>query len=185
MTDLVHKTSGTVKIFDKNIDKDFRAAKNLIGIVPQEFNFDIFMKVENIVINSAGYYGIDKKEATQRAEEILKALDLWDKRKNIAKELSGGMKRRLMIARALIHKPKLLILDEPTAGVDINLRKSTWKYLQKLNASGTTILLTTHYLEEVEQLCNRFALIDKGTIKLEGGKTTTKELEAMFEEVSR
>mgnify|MGYP001812582538 FL=1 len=133
-----------------------------IGLVPQEFNFNIFEPVGEILINQAGYYGINRKEATERAEIYLKQLDLWDKRFDMAKELSGGMKRRLMIARALMHRPKLLILDEPTAGVDIEIRHSMWAFLKKVNAEGTTIILTTHYLEEAESLCNNIAIIDHG-----------------------
>ncbi|MCK4834708.1 MAG: ABC transporter ATP-binding protein, partial [Gammaproteobacteria bacterium] len=129
---------------------------------PQEFNFNIFEPVGEILINQAGYYGINRKEATKRAEVYLKQLDLWEKRFDMAKELSGGMKRRLMIARALMHRPKLLILDEPTAGVDIEIRHSMWEFLQQVNAEGTTIILTTHYLEEAESLCNNIAIIDKG-----------------------
>jgi len=133
-----------------------------IGLVPQEFNFNIFEPVGEILINQAGYYGINRSEATRRAEIYLKQLDLWEKRFDMAKELSGGMKRRLMIARALMHRPKLLILDEPTAGVDIEIRHSMWKFLQQVNAEGTTIILTTHYLEEAESLCNNIAIIDNG-----------------------
>jgi len=133
-----------------------------IGLVPQEFNFNIFEPVGEILINQAGYYGINRSEATRRAETYLKQLDLWEKRFDMAKELSGGMKRRLMIARALMHRPKLLILDEPTAGVDIEIRHSMWKFLKQVNEAGTTIILTTHYLEEAESLCNNIAIIDNG-----------------------
>ncbi len=136
----------------------------MIGVVPQEFNFDIFTKLEDIIITQAGYYGIDRPTAIKRTEKLLKELDLWEKRNTKMMELSGGMKRRAMIARALVTEPKLLILDEPTAGVDINVRKTTWDYLKKINQSGTTILLTTHYLEEVEQMCNAIAVISKGEI---------------------
>lgn len=185
VTDLVKKTSWSVEIFWIDIDKDFEKAKSLVWVVPQEFNFDVFMKAWDIIVNSAWYYWMSKKEAISRAEEVMKALDLWDKKDTQSMKLSWWMKRRLMIARALVHKPKLLILDEPTAWVDINLRKSTWEYLKKLNKDWTTILLTTHYLEEVEQLCNRIALIDKWEIKLESDKKTSKELEKLFENISR
>ena len=147
VTSLINKTGGSVKIFDKDIDKDFVAAKSYLGLVPQEFNFNVFEPVQEILWNQAGYYGIDRKTAEQRAERYLKQLDLWSKRREQAGMLSGGMKRRLMIARALVHHPKLLILDEPTAGVDIEIRHSMWKFLRDINAAGTTIILTTHYLE--------------------------------------
>ncbi len=159
---LVNKSSGQVEVFGKSLDKDSADVRMHIGLVPQEFNFNIFEPVGEILINQAGYYGIDRKEATERAEIYLKQLDLWEKRFDMAKELSGGMKRRLMIARALMHRPKLLILDEPTAGVDIEIRYSMWQFLKKVNAEGTTIILTTHYLEEAESLCNNIAIIDKG-----------------------
>lgn len=162
--DLVKKSSGKVKIFGVDIDKDFAKAKNFIWVVPQEFNLDIFSKVFDSLTINWGYHGIPMHEAIPRAEELLKKLSLWDKRNNQVRELSGGMKRRLMIARALMHDPKLLILDEPTAGVDLNLRKSTRNFLQELNEAGTTILLTTHYLEEVEMLCNTLAFINKWKI---------------------
>ncbi|MCP5498371.1 MAG: ABC transporter ATP-binding protein [Leptospiraceae bacterium] len=161
---LVNKTSGTVEIFGHDIDKDLKGAKQRVGVVPQEFNFGIFENVEAIVINQAGYYGIPRKLAKERTEELLESLGLIDKRKDQARMLSGGMKRRLMIARGLIHKPDLLILDEPTAGVDIELRRSMWDFLIKLNTGGTTIILTTHYLEEAENLCRNIAIIDKGLI---------------------
>ena len=173
ITSLVNKTQGTVTIFGKNIDTDLIAAKRLLGLVPQEFNFSIFEKVIDIVVSQAGYYGISRKTALQRAELYLKKLDLWDKRDAISRTLSGGMKRRLMIVRALIHQPKILLLDEPTAGVDIELRRSTWKFLQEINRNGTTIILTTHYLEEAENLCNGIAIIDAGKIVK---NTTIKEL---------
>ncbi len=159
---LVTKTAGKVEVFGRDLDKDSADVRMHIGLVPQEFNFNIFEPVGEILINQAGYYGINRKEATQRAETYLKQLDLWDKRFDMAKELSGGMKRRLMIARALMHRPKLLILDEPTAGVDIEIRHSMWKFLQQVNKEGTTIILTTHYLEEAESLCNNIAIIDNG-----------------------
>ena len=161
---LINKTSGTVKVFGHDIDTDLTKAKRYIGLVPQEFNFSQFEKVMAIVVNQAGYYGIKRKEALVRAEEVLKQLALWDKKDTPARELSGGMKRRLMIARALMHRPKLLILDEPTAGVDIEIRRSMWEFLQELNEQGTTIVLTTHYLEEAENLCRNIAIIDNGEI---------------------
>lgn len=161
---LVNKTSGTVKIFDKNIDLDWAGAKSYIGVVPQEMNFNIFEKVKHIVQNQAGYYGMPRREAIKASEEALKQVDLWDKRDMRARMLSGGMKRRLMIARAIVHKPKLLILDEPTAGVDIAIRHSMWTFLRKINKQGTTIILTTHYLEEAESLCRNIAIIDHGKI---------------------
>ena len=159
---LVNKTSGTVRVYDHDIDTDASQARMLIGLVPQEFNFNIFEPVGEILINQAGYYGISRAIAEKRAETYLKQLELWDRRFDMAKELSGGMKRRLMIARALIHEPKLLILDEPTAGVDIEIRHSMWTFMREINAAGTTIILTTHYLEEAENLCNNIAIIDEG-----------------------
>lgn len=164
LTDLVRKTSGTVKIFGVDIDKDFEKAKQMIGVVPQEFNFNMFEKVGDIVATQAGYYGIPWETAVIGAEQILKRLSLWEKRDASARSLSGGMKRRLMIARALVHHPKLLILDEPTAGVDVELRIGMWEYLKEINAQGTTILLTTHYLEEVEQMCRYAAIIKEGEV---------------------
>jgi ABC-2 type transport system ATP-binding protein len=164
LTDLVKKTSGTVKIFDHDIDQDFSRAKQMIGVVPQEFNFNMFEKVQDIVATQAGYFGIEWKTALEDTEIILKRLNLWEKRNAPARSLSGGMKRRLMIARGLIHHPKLLILDEPTAGVDVELRIGMWDYLKEINAKGTTILLTTHYLEEVEQMCRYAAIIKEGEI---------------------
>lgn len=161
---LVNKTSGTVKIFGHDIDKNWAAAKACIGVVPQEANFNIFEKVQNIVQNQAGYYGMPRKEAIQAAEHALKEVDLWDKRHATARSLSGGMKRRLMIARAIVHRPRMLILDEPTAGVDIEVRRSMWKFLEKINRNGTTIILTTHYLEEAEHLCRNIAIINHGKI---------------------
>jgi ABC-2 type transport system ATP-binding protein len=169
LTDLVSKTSGSVKVFGVDIEQDFNLVKSMIGVVPQEFNFDIFSTVENIVIFAGGYYGIPYNEAKKRAEIILKKLELWEKRNSAARELSGGMKRRLMIARALVHQPRLLILDEPTAGVDVQLRRGMLEYLQELHAEGTTIVLTTHYLEEAEQLCKNVAIINKGQVVLSGG----------------
>ncbi len=164
ITGLINKTSGTVKVFDKDIDTESEQAKKLIGVVPQEFNFGIFEKVYNIVIDQAGYYGIPRKIAQERTEKYLKLLGLWDKREMPSRTLSGGMKRRLMIARALVHEPKLLILDEPTAGVDVELRRGMWDFLINLNKNGTTIILTTHYLEEAELLCRNIAIINKGKI---------------------
>lgn len=164
ISSLVNKTSGSVSVFGHDIDREFTAAKMQLGIVPQEFNFNQFEKVIDILRTQAGYFGIDRKTATQRAEKYLKLLGLWDKREERSRMLSGGMKRRLMIARALVHEPKLLILDEPTAGVDIELRRSMWEFLKQLNQQGTTIILTTHYLEEAEQLCRSIAIIDHGQI---------------------
>lgn len=162
------KTEGEVKVAGISIDKDPDRAKTFIGLVPQEFNFDIFAKVIDIILDQAGFYGIPRAEALPYAEKILKDLGLWDKRNQPSQALSGGMKRRLMIARALIHKPQILLLDEPTAGVDVELRRQMWDFLRELNASGTTIVLTTHYLEEAEQLCRRVAIINKGEIIEEG-----------------
>ncbi len=164
ISSLVNKSSGQISIYGCDIDEDFAAAKMHIGIVPQEFNFNQFEKVEDILITQAGYYGLEAKTAAERAEKYLKLLGLWDKREERSRMLSGGMKRRLMIARALVHEPKLLILDEPTAGVDIELRRSMWEFLQELNQKGTTIILTTHYLEEAEHLCRSIAIIDHGSI---------------------
>lgn len=169
---LVNKSSGKVEVFGHDLDSNYSSVRMHLGLVPQEFNFNIFEPVGEILINQAGYYGIDRTEATRRAEVHLKQLELWDKRFVMAKELSGGMKRRLMIARALMHRPKLLILDEPTAGVDIEIRQSMWRYLKKVNAEGTTIILTTHYLEEAESLCNNIAIIDNG-VTLEQTKMRT------------
>ncbi|TBR45068.1 ABC transporter ATP-binding protein [Marinomonas agarivorans] len=161
---LVNKTSGQVTIAGIDIDKDFAAAKQHLGVVPQEFNFNVFETPFNIVITQAGFYGIPREVAIPRAEKYLKQLGLWEKRDGPAMALSGGMKRRLMIARALIHEPEILILDEPTAGVDIELRRSMWEFIKELNDQGTTIILTTHYLEEAEQLCRNIAIINKGEI---------------------
>lgn len=164
ISSLVNKTSGSVKIFGCDIDTDLEAAKSHIGLVPQEFNFNQFEKVEQVVINQAGLYGVDRKEAKVRAERYLKQLDLWDKRNTTSRNLSGGMKRRLMIARALMHEPQLLILDEPTAGVDIEIRRAMWDFLKHINEQGVTIILTTHYLEEAELLCRHIGIIDKGRL---------------------
>jgi ABC-2 type transport system ATP-binding protein len=161
---LVRKSSGRVKILGIDIDEDFSAAKQFVGVVPQEFNFNQFEKPIDILITQAGYYGIPVSVATERAHKYLKLLGLWEKHNVPSRSLSGGMKRRLMIARALIHEPKLLVLDEPTAGVDIELRRSMWGFLDDINRQGTTIILTTHYLEEAERLCRNIAIIDKGRI---------------------
>ena len=164
ITSLVNKTGGQVSVFGHDIDHALPAAKACIGVVPQEVNLNMFDRCLNIVTNQAGYYGLPRRQARKRAEECLEQLQLWDKRNDIARSLSGGMKRRLMIARALVHNPKLLILDEPTAGVDIEIRRSMWEFLHNINEAGTTIILTTHYLEEAENLCRRVAIIDEGRI---------------------
>lgn len=164
VTSLVTKTSGTVRVFEHDIDTDLNAAKACIGVVPQEINLNSFDQVQNIVINQAGFYGMSPRQAKPRAQKMLEQLDLWDRRDEVARNLSGGMKRRLMIARALVHSPRLLILDEPTAGVDIEIRRSMWRFLRELNESGTTIILTTHYLEEAESLCRHVAIIDDGEV---------------------
>ncbi|HCG7773574.1 ABC transporter ATP-binding protein [Vibrio parahaemolyticus] len=165
ISSLVNKTSGVAKVFGYDIDTDLELAKQNLGLVPQEFNFNQFETVEQIVIQQAGYYGVSKILAKERAEKYLKKLDLWEKRKERARNLSGGMKRRLMIARALMHEPKLLILDEPTAGVDIELRRSMWDFLKEINQQqGITIILTTHYLEEAEMLCRNIGIINRGEL---------------------
>jgi len=164
ITSLVNKSAGKVSVFGYDIDTDIDRAKSCIGIVPQEINFNMFESPETIVVNQAGFYGVERGLARERAEKYLKQLQLWEKRKNMARSLSGGMKRRLMIARALMHEPKLLILDEPTAGVDIEIRRSMWEFLRQINEQGTTIILTTHYLEEAESLCRNIAIIDGGKI---------------------
>lgn len=164
VTGLVNKTAGAVRIFGDDLDVVPDRTRVHIGVVPQEFNFNIFEKVENIVVSQAGYYGIPRAQAIRDAEVLLKQLGLWEKRDAQSRVLSGGMKRRLMIARALIHRPRLLILDEPTAGVDIELRRGMWEFLTKINNEGVTIILTTHYLEEAEQLCKNVAIINKGEI---------------------
>ncbi len=164
VTSLVTKTSGEVEVFGHDIDRDLERAKSCIGIVPQEINFNMFESLFTILVNQAGFYGIPRRLAKQRAEKYLKQLQLWDRRNSIARSLSGGMKRRLMIARALMHEPKLLILDEPTAGVDIEIRRSMWEFLRNINDAGTTIILTTHYLEEAENLCRNVAIIEGGRI---------------------
>jgi ABC-2 type transport system ATP-binding protein len=172
ISSLVNKTAGSVRIFGHDLDHDREAAKRLIGLVPQEFNFNVFESVADIVVTQAGYYGIGRRRAYDRAEHRLKQLGLWDKRRERARTLSGGMKRRLMIARALVHEPKLLILDEPTAGVDIEIRRSMWQFLREANKSGTTIILTTHYLEEAESLCRQVAIINDGQIVEQGDVDT-------------
>jgi len=164
VTSLVNKSAGAVSVFGHDIDRELDRAKSCIGIVPQEINFNMFESPETIVVNQAGFYGVERKLAHERAEKYLKQLQLWEKRKGIARALSGGMKRRLMIARALMHEPRLLILDEPTAGVDIEIRRSMWEFLREINEQGTTIILTTHYLEEAESLCRNIAIIDGGHI---------------------
>ncbi|ABM62542.1 ABC transporter ATP-binding protein [Halorhodospira halophila] len=161
---LVNKSGGTVRVFGHDLDRDPWAVKSSIGLVPQEFNFNTFETVEQIVVNQAGYYGIPRRLARQRAEHYLHSLGLWERRDTVSRTLSGGMKRRLMIARALMHEPQLLVLDEPTAGVDIELRRSMWDFLRHINDQGTTIILTTHYLEEAESLCKDIAIIDDGRI---------------------
>jgi len=164
ISSLVNKSSGQVKVFGHDLDTDKVNAKRQLGLVPQEFNFNPFETVLQIVVSQAGYYGVERKEALIRAEKYLRQLDLWEKRDERARMLSGGMKRRLMIARALMHEPKLLILDEPTAGVDIELRRSMWVFLKELNIHGTTIILTTHYLEEAEMLCRNIGIIQRGEL---------------------
>jgi len=170
---LVRKTSGFVSIMGHDIDKSFSAAKKQLGLVPQEFNFNIFEPVQEIIANQGGYYGLERKFAMERAEHCLNELGLWEKRFEQARNLSGGMKRRLMIARALVHSPEFLILDEPTAGVDIEIRRSMWSFLRRINEQGTTIILTTHYLEEAESLCRNIAIIDEGCLV---ANTSMKEL---------
>ncbi|MBB3107891.1 ABC-2 type transport system ATP-binding protein [Psychrobacter luti] len=178
ISSLFKPTTGSVKIFGTDLLENPSMAKQYLGVVPQEFNFNQFEKVEDILITQAGYFGISAKEARPRAKRLLTALGLWDKRDSKSRELSGGMKRRLMIARALIHKPKLLILDEPTAGVDIELRRSMWEFMQQINIEeNTTIILTTHYLEEAEQLCKRIAILDHGEIRI---NTEMKDLLAQL-----
>ena len=164
LTSVVSKSAGSVCIMGHDIDQDFQQAKQCLGVVPQEFNFNQFEKVFDILVTQGGYYGLSRALAKQRAEKYLRKLDLWEKRDTISRTLSGGMKRRLMIARALVHEPQLLVLDEPTAGVDIELRRSMWEFLTQVNEEGTTIILTTHYLEEAESLCRNIAIIDEGQI---------------------
>ncbi|HWP94582.1 MAG TPA: ABC transporter ATP-binding protein [Gammaproteobacteria bacterium] len=170
VTALVRKSGGSVRVFGHDIDRELEAAKASIGLVPQELNFNQFEKVGDIVVNQAGFYGIGRRLARERAERYLTELGLWERRSEPARNLSGGMKRRLMIARALVHQPRLLVLDEPTAGVDIEIRRSMWQFMSRINREGTTIILTTHYLEEAENLCRRVAIIDGGRI-IEHGRT--------------
>ena len=172
ITSLVNKTSGEVTIFGCDLDREREAAKVHIGLVPQEFNFNIFQPIGEMVVNQGGFYGIQRKEAWRRTEKWLRKFDLWERRTEVPRSLSGGMKRRLMIARALVHEPKLLILDEPTAGVDIEIRRTMWDFLRELNEGGTTIILTTHYLEEAERLCRYIAIINHGRL-MENGPTHT------------
>ncbi|TAJ15919.1 ABC transporter ATP-binding protein [Patescibacteria group bacterium] len=181
VTGLVNKSSGTVEVFGHDIEKDTEKAKTFIGVVGQEINFNPFERPLSIIVNQAGYYGIPRNIAVPRAEQLLKDLGLYEKRNQRAMELSGGMKRRLMIARALIHEPQFLILDEPTAGVDVELRRSMWEYLKTLTAKGVTILLTTHYLEEAEQLCKHVAIINKGAIVAKG---TMEEILALHDDTA-
>jgi len=164
LTSLVRKTAGDVRVFGHDLDRERNAVKSFIGVVPQEVNLNMFERCFNTLVNQAGYYGVPLHTARQRAEKYLRALHLWDRRDDIARALSGGMKRRLMIARALVHEPRLLILDEPTAGVDIEIRRSMWELFRQVNDAGTTIILTTHYLEEAESLCRNIAIIDEGRI---------------------
>ena len=173
ISSLVNSTSGSVKVFGKDLMKQRQAVKAMIGLVPQEFNFNMFEKPIDIVANQAGYYGVPRAEAMARTEKYLKQLQLWEKKDTVSRGLSGGMKRRLMIARAMVNEPKLLILDEPTAGVDIEIRRSMWSFVEQIAEQGTTIILTTHYLEEAEQLCKNIAIIDHGEIIR---NTTIKEL---------
>ena len=173
ISSLIQKTSGQVNIFGVNLDEDRDKAKTFLGLVPQEFNFNQFEKVSDILINQAGYYGLSRRQAMPKVEYYLHKLGLFKKRKATARDLSGGMKRRLMIARALVHEPKMLILDEPTAGVDIEIRRDMWHFLKEINAQGVTIILTTHYLEEAEHLCRQLAIIDHGEII---ANTSVKEL---------
>jgi ABC-2 type transport system ATP-binding protein len=164
VSSLVKKTSGRVEVFGRDLDRDPEGVKSCLGLVPQEFNFNLFLPVFEVLVNQAGYYGIPRREAKVRAERYLRQLDLWERRHMQARQLSGGLKRRLMIARALVHEPRLLILDEPTAGVDIEIRRAMWSFLRELNRRGTTIILTTHYLEEAESLCRNIAIINHGQI---------------------
>jgi ABC-2 type transport system ATP-binding protein len=168
LTSLINKSSGSVEVFGHDLDREPETVKSLLGVVPQEFNFNLFLPVEEVVINQAGYFGIPRREARERAEYYLRKLELWDRRRSEMRLLSGGLKRRLMIARALVHRPRMLILDEPTAGVDIEIRRAMWDYLRELNAGGTTIILTTHYLEEAESLCRSIAIISRGSIEAVG-----------------
>ncbi|MBK8638494.1 MAG: ABC transporter ATP-binding protein [Chromatiaceae bacterium] len=171
LASLVNKTEGEVTVFGHDLDREPEAVKACLGLVPQEFNFNIFLPVVEVLLNQAGYYGISRPEALYRAEFYLRKLELWDRRNTEMRQLSGGLKRRLMIARGLIHRPRLLILDEPTAGVDIEIRRSMWEFLRELNAQGTTIILTTHYLEEAESLCRHIAIINRGRVAEREGMT--------------
>jgi len=181
VSSLVNKSSGQVKVFGHDLDRERNAVKKCIGLVPQEFNFNSFEPVLEILINCGGYHGIRRSTAVERANKLLKRLELWDKRRTIVQKLSGGMKRRLLIARALVHQPRLLILDEPTAGVDIEIRRDMWEFLTEINENyGTTIILTTHYLEEAEALCKNVAIIDRGTI-LERGAVSSLLSQSMME----
>ena len=173
ISSLVTFTKGSVSIFGHDIVRDYAAARACLGLVPQEFNFNQFDRIEEILLHQAGYYGVPRREAARRTQVLLKQFDLWQKRTSVARELSGGMKRRLMIARAMIHEPKMLILDEPTAGVDLEIRHTLWQYLKEINEQGTTIILTTHYLEEAEQLCRSIAIISNGRIRAD---TTMRDL---------
>ncbi len=164
VTSLINKSAGEIRVFGHDLDAEPAKAKNCLGVVPQEINLNLYDRLDNILINQAGFYGIGRKAARKRAQASLEQLELWDRRADIARNLSGGMKRRLMVARALVHEPRMLILDEPTAGVDIEIRRSMWGFLSDINASGTTIILTTHYLEEAETLCRHVAIIDQGRI---------------------
>ena len=164
VSSLVNKTSGSVRVLDQDLDRNPEGVKSSLGLVPQEFNFNLFLPVQEVVLNQAGYYGIGRREAKVRTERYLRKLELGDRRDTEMRQLSGGLKRRAMIARALVHEPRVLILDEPTAGVDIEIRRSMWDYLRELNGEGTTIILTTHYLEEAESLCRHIAIIDHGRI---------------------
>ena len=181
ISSLVRKSAGQVSVFGYDIERDLVRARRSLGVVPQEFNFNQFEKVEDILMSQAGYYGLSTRQARPRIDHYLKKLGLWDKRFSQSRMLSGGMKRRLMIARALVHEPQLLILDEPTAGVDIELRRSLWRFIREINASGTTIILTTHYLEEAEQLCRNIAIIDQGRIV---ENTTMKQLLSLLHKES-
>jgi ABC-2 type transport system ATP-binding protein len=165
VTSLVRKSGGRVQVFGHDLDREPEAVRASIGVVPQEFNFNLFLPVIEVVLNQAGYFGVPRREARSRAELLLRKLDLWERRNTEMRLLSGGMKRRLMIARALVHRPRLVILDEPTAGVDIEIRRAMWGFMREINAEGTTIILTTHYLEEAESLCRHVAIIDQGRIQ--------------------
>lgn len=191
LTGLVRKTGGSAKVFGIDLDQDPEAMRLQIGVVPQEFNFSIFEKVFDIVVDQAGYYGVPRAEARKRAEGLLKDLGLWEKRDAVSRTLSGGMKRRLLIARALVHRPKLLLLDEPSAGVDVELRRGMWDFVRRIHAEGTTIVLTTHYLEEAQQLCERVVILKQGSVVRDTTvaellkETNTSRLEEAYLEVSR